>query len=127
MAKHKFGTAINCMDGRVQSPVTKWLKEGYSLDFVDMITEPGPDRVVSEGSPDKIEALKGKVGISVNAHGSNVIVIAGHHDCAANPVSREEHVNQIRRSVQTITSWNLPVRVIGAWVNDRWEVEVIEP
>jgi hypothetical protein len=126
MAKHKFGTAINCIDGRVQSPVTKWLKENYSLDFVDMITEPGPDRVVSEGNPDKLEALKRKAGISVNAHGSNVIVIAGHHDCAGNPVSQEEHVNQIRKSVQTVKSWNLPVRVIGAWVNDRWEVEVIE-
>ncbi len=29
MSQGTFGTAINCMDGRVQEPVARWLKEHY--------------------------------------------------------------------------------------------------
>ncbi|KKK49410.1 hypothetical protein LCGC14_3135340, partial [marine sediment metagenome] len=27
MASGKFGTAINCIDGRTQAPVSDWIKE----------------------------------------------------------------------------------------------------
>jgi Putative carbonic anhydrase len=37
MGEGKFGTAINCMDGRVQEPVINWMKVRYGLDYVDMI------------------------------------------------------------------------------------------
>ena len=50
MEGKKFGTAINCMDGRVQEPVAKFLKEIYGIDFVDTITEPGPVKILSENS-----------------------------------------------------------------------------
>ncbi len=37
------------MDGRVQEPVIKFLKEKYKVDFVDMITEArGMDRILAE-------------------------------------------------------------------------------
>jgi len=38
-----FCTAVNCMDGRVQLPVINYLKERFSANYVDMITEPGPN------------------------------------------------------------------------------------
>lgn len=126
MFKGKFGTAINCMDGRVQLPVIKWLKENYHLDYIDMITEPGPEKVLSHG--EEIESLKSKVLLSVKVHGSNTLAIVGHHDCAGNPVSKEEQLNQIRRAVQVIYSWNLKAiqKVIGLWVDDSWKIEVVD-
>jgi len=45
----KFATAINCMDGRCQLPVIEWMKKRYGVEYVDMITEPGPDGVLAEG------------------------------------------------------------------------------
>ncbi|MBM3905350.1 MAG: hypothetical protein FJ354_01525 [Thaumarchaeota archaeon] len=119
----KFCTSISCIDGRIQMPITQWLKKNYGVDYVDTITEPGVDKMFS--NPDKIEELKAKASISVNAHGSKIIVVSGHHDCAGNPVSRQEHIEQIRVAVSTIKSWNLPVKVIGAWVNERWELEIL--
>ncbi len=126
MSKGKFGTAINCIDGRVQLPVIKWLKENYYLDYIDMITEPGPEKVLSHG--EEIESLKSKVLISVKAHSSNIIAIVGHHDCAGNPVSKEEQLDQIRKAVQVIRSWNLKAiqKVIGLWVDDGWKIEVVD-
>ncbi len=67
MAHGKFGTVINCMDGRVQDPVAHWLREAYHLDYVDAITEPGADRVLAEGTPEQLAALLVKARISAQA------------------------------------------------------------
>ena len=123
MATGKFGTVINCIDGRTQIPVSKWIKENYSLDYIDTITEPGPDRVISEKNITKIEQLKTKVLISIKAHGSKIVIVAGHHDCAANPVSKTNHIDQIKKSINEIKSWNLDVDVFGIWVNEEWKIE----
>lgn len=122
----KFATAIDCIDGRTQLPVAEWLKRTYHIDYVDMITEPGPDRVLTKGRIEEVESIKSKVLISAKAHGSHLVAIAGHHDCAGNPVSKEEHFEQIKDAVKIIRSWNLDASVIGIWVNDKWEVEVVE-
>ena len=126
MADGKFGTTINCIDGRTQNPVSQWIKENYSVDYVDTVTEPGPDKVLLEVNIEKIEQIKSKLLISIKAHNSTLIVIAGHHDCAANPVSKEEHLTQIKKSINMIKSWNFPVKVVGVWVNDQWKVEQIQ-
>jgi hypothetical protein len=127
MHKGKFGTAINCMDGRVQVPAMNWLKQRYGLDYIDTITEPGPEKMLSQGNPDQIESIKSRVLISVNAHGSETIFIAAHHDCAGNPVSKDEHARQVKECVNIIKSWQLPVNnVIGAWIDETWKVNVID-
>lgn len=126
MADGKFGTAINCIDGRTQNPVSQWIKEKYSVDYVDMVTEPGCDKLLLGVHTTKMDEIKSKVLISINAHNSSLIVIAGHHDCAGNPVSNEEHLTQIKESINIIKSWNLPVEITGVWVNDKWKIEQIQ-
>jgi hypothetical protein len=127
MARGKFGTAINCMDGRVQLPVTNWIKGYFHLDYVDMITEPGPDKIVAAGQSKEIEAIKAKATISAKAHGSKIIVIAGHDDCTGNPVGKEQHQSQIRKAIRVIRSWNLPFdKVMGVWINKDWDIEVVD-
>lgn len=126
MAHGKFGTAINCMDGRAQLPVIAWMKETYHLDCVDMITEPGADRAVGDGWFEKVEEIKDKAKISCYAHGSRIIVVAGHDDCAGNPVTPEQHKTNIKNGVAAVLSWGLPLeKVIGIWLNKDWKVEVI--
>ncbi|MGB3082317.1 MAG: carbonic anhydrase, partial [Candidatus Omnitrophota bacterium] len=46
--KKSFATAINCIDGRAQKPVTEFAIRKFKVDYVDLITEPGPDKVLSE-------------------------------------------------------------------------------
>lgn len=120
MADGTFGTSISCMDGRIQIPISKWIKENYSVDFVDTITEPGVDKVLVENPHN--ESIKNKVSISINAHKSKLVVVSGHYECAANPVSDEEHISQIKKDVETISSWNLGVEVVGVWVDNSWKV-----
>ncbi len=120
---NKFCTSISCMDGRIQLPIIHWLKEKYNVNYVDTITEPGIDKLFSNAN--KIQEIKSKTVISVNAHGSKLILISGHHDCAGNPVSKNEHITQIKNAVSIIQSWEMPVKVIGAWVNEDWELEIL--
>lgn len=120
MAEGKFATSISCMDGRIQIPLAKWIKENHSVDYVDAITEPGVDKKVADNSD--LESIKAKVGISINAHKSKLIVVSGHYDCAGNPVSNEEHISQIKKGVEVISSWNLDAKVIGVWVDDSWNI-----
>jgi carbonic anhydrase len=123
MANGKFGTSISCMDGRIQIPINNWIKKIHSVDYVDTITEPGVEKKISESID--IDKIKSKAEISIFKHNSGLVVVSGHHDCAGNPVSKEEHIEQIKKSIDIIKSWNYPIEVLGVWINDQWEVEQI--
>lgn len=124
MENKKFATVINCMDGRVQLPVNNWLREKMGVDYVDTITEPGPIRILANNNEvNVIGSLKEKVGISVGKHGSRLIAVVGHYDCAGNPLSYEEQVPQIMNSIQTVKSWGYEVEVLGLWVDESWSVK----
>ena len=125
MPEPVFGTAINCIDGRVQIPVLKWMHQHAGVEFTDLVTEPGPDRVLSSYQITQLLSIKERVGVSVRAHHSQLIAVVGHHDCAANPVSEEEHRKQIELAVKMVKTWSTGAKLIGLWVNEKWEVEVV--
>ncbi|MCD4745076.1 MAG: hypothetical protein K8R58_02130 [Bacteroidales bacterium] len=123
----KFVTAINCMDGRVQEPVINYMKKKYNIDYIDMITEPGPDKILAEGENKfKIESIKERVDISVIKHGSKLIAMVSHDDCAGNPVDKETHITQTKESIKTISTWNHNVKIIGLWIDENWDVYELE-
>jgi hypothetical protein len=125
MGSGTFATVVNCIDGRAQGPVSDWIKINCQASFVDTITTPGPDMLLSSGPHAKVDHIREAVTISVNAHKSQAVVVAGHHDCAANPATADEHKQQIRAAVEVMRSWELPVRIAGLWVNEWWQVEVV--
>ncbi len=125
MATGTFAAAINCIDGRTQRAVIAWMEHNVGVQYVDLITEPGPEKLLTQGTPAQIEDVKRKVAVSVNAHHSQVVALAAHHDCAGNPVTAAEHQAQVRQGAQVIAGWGLGVRVLGLWVNDAWQVEQI--
>lgn len=127
MTDKVFATAINCMDGRVQIPVMEWLKRQYGVDYVDMITEPGPERLLAEGKDRAgIESIRKRLEISVTRHNSKLVAISGHHDCAGNPASEETQRHQIFTAMKTVGSWNFEVEVIGLRVDESWEVQRVK-
>jgi len=125
MTEGKFGTAINCMDGRVQEPILMWFKIRNGIDFTDTITEAGPVKALAEGDGPTVESIKNRLSISVNKHHSQLIAVVGHHDCAGNPVSKEIQLGQIEKAVEKVRSWWPGIRVVGLWVNEMWTVDEI--
>lgn len=121
-----FVTTVNCMDGRTQDPVSAWMKRQFGADYVDTITEPGPDGILAGGPAEAIASIRRRVEISACAHGSKVLVIVSHDDCAGNPVSREQHLEHLAKAVDLAASWSLQMRIVGVYVNaPQWKVEVI--
>lgn len=120
----KFATAINCIDGRVQTPVINYIKNKYGHCYIDMITEPGPNKILSENTDHStIESIKNKVKISIQKHNSNLLAVTGHYDCAGNPVEESEHKIQIGNAIKRLKTWNLKIKIIGLWINKNWRVE----
>jgi hypothetical protein len=70
--------------------------------------------------------LQPGVGVSIGRHGSPVVAVAGHYDCAANSVDAATHREQLLRAVRVVLDWNLGVKVVALWVNQDWQIEVVQ-
>ncbi len=120
----KFACAINCMDGRVQDAVKKYMQDNYSVDYVDMVTEPGPNKILADastGSGQIIENIKKRVEISVHHHGSKVVAIIGHFGCAGNPTEKEEQIKHLQEAKKTVEGFGFSVEIVLLWVDGDWQ------
>ncbi len=119
----EFCTAVNCMDGRVQIPVISYLTERFKVDFVDVVSEAGPNRILADGLDDQLlESIWTRVEISISQHDSKGVAVIGHHDCAGNPVGESEQRLHIAAAVRRVRDRFASVPVIGLWVDHNWEV-----
>jgi len=122
----KFAAAVNCMDGRVQVPVINFLKKKYGVDYVDMITEPGPNKILAEDrNSAAADSIRKRVEISISKHFSKLIAVVAHYDCAGNPVDKETQIKHLLAAVKTVKSWGFNADVIGLWVDDKWQVHEV--
>ena len=124
---NKFGTAINCMDGRTQIAVIEYFKSVYGVDYVDLVTEPGPNKILAENKDVAIiESIKRRVKISVERHDSKFVAVVGHHDCAGNPADKVTQIAHILFAIETVRHWGLNVQVVGLWVDEKWKVRLVQ-
>ena len=118
-----FCTSIHCMDGRIQEPTIKYLKENYGITYVDAITEPGPCKMLAENE-DKtsVNSIIERTKISINRHGSKLIAISGHYDCAGNPCDEEIQKKQIKESIRHLKDNYPEIKIIGLWIDNEWKI-----
>ena len=124
----RFCTVINCVDGRVQLPVIRYLQKRFKVDYVDSITEAGPNLILSEyKNMVSIEAIINKLKISIEKHKSVGIGIVGHYDCAGNPATQDNQIRHIQKAIKLIRQHYQNIEIIGLWIDKNWVVhEVIE-
>ncbi len=114
------------MVGRVQLPVIHYLKEQYQADYVDSITEPGPNRILAQGDNHEIiENILLRVDISVKKHKSGAIAVVGHHDCAGNPVTKEIQIKQILQAIKFLRNRYPIIEIIGLWIDENWTIHLL--
>jgi carbonic anhydrase len=115
------------MDGRIQIPVIKYLQEKFDAEYVDSVTEPGPNLILANrNDKNLVKSILNRVAISVEKHNSVGIAVVGHHDCAGNPSEYESQLDQIKKSIKFISSIYEGLEVIGLWVNSDWTVEEVD-
>ncbi len=119
----RFCTAINCMDGRTQLPVITYLKKRFNAEYVDSITEAGPNLILAEGKHNaSIQSIHERLRISIDNHHSVGIAVAGHYGCAGNPAPKDEQILHIQQATQILCRQYKAIEIIGLWVDEKWEV-----
>lgn len=104
----------------------KYLKDRHGVDYIDVITEPGPVKALAERSDRwTLDSIRRRLEISVVKHRSRRVVVVGHHDCAGNPVVKEIQLQQIAAAVETVKSWGFDCQVAGLWVDEQWSVHEV--
>jgi hypothetical protein len=119
-----FASAITCIDGRVVKPLLDWSLDRFDVDAIDIVTEPGVDGSL----PQLVDDLCRRLGPSISAHGSHQVVLAGHEDCAGNPVSDETHRQHLAVAAAALSKALGPdVDVVPVFVHLDGAVDVIDP
>jgi hypothetical protein len=114
------------MDGRTQLPVIDYLQKRFNIEYVDMITEAGPNLILAKQTAQPaIESILKRLKISIEFHCSVGIAVVGHHDCAGNPAPMLEQIAHLRDAIQLIIPYAQNLPVIGLWVNEQWGVQEV--
>jgi len=123
-----FCTVINCMDGRVQQPVLDYLRRRFQVPYVDTITEAGPIKHLADGLDEGTSRrILDRLEISRSRHGSRLLAIVGHHDCAGNPVPQQAQYEQLARAGALLRRRFPDMEVIALWVDEQWRVRELTP
>ena len=122
-----FGTTINCMDGRVQPQVHDYIKTHYNVTYVDTITSAGPSKLLAQNiDVNTINNIHERTDISIYQHGSTVIAICGHTDCAGIKDDDETQKVFIQEACRRYRELYPQCIVIGLWLNQKFTVEKID-
>jgi hypothetical protein len=114
------------MDGRVQLPVIDYLKKRFKVDYVDVVTEPGPNRILAKQSNAiLVKSIFDRLGISVHHHGSTGIAVVGHYDCYGNLADKAAQSKDTQVAIEHIRQRYKDVPVIGLGVDENWQVAEI--
>jgi len=111
------------MDGRIQLPVIKYLQKRFNADYVDSITEPGPNLILAQQTNiSLVESIFKRLKISIDHHGSAGIAVVGHYDCAVNPATKEVKTAHTFDAIRCIKHRYSDFEIIGLWVDENWKV-----
>ncbi|XMB86164.1 hypothetical protein RJG79_12315 [Mycoplasmatota bacterium WC44] len=115
----KFKTVITCMDGRIQRCVNDYLMTYHDADFVDTITEAGPNKILAQNKEVSIvENIKNRCDVSINLHCSDLIGIVAHFDCGGNPAIYEQQLKDLYNAKELVQSWYSDIKIILMWVDE---------
>ncbi len=116
MGGRRFAVAITCIDGRIQDALQRQLREEYDVDHLDVVTLPGVDLALARDEQARGFASR-SVDVSVAAHGSEVVILAGHTDCAGNPVDDDTHAAMVREGAKWLCDRYPGLTVAGVLVD----------
>lgn len=114
--EHTNAVVFMCSDGRlhhgkVNSAET--IREYLSVDYTYLIAIPGPDGILTRGSAAEQEAASSQFNLLKEAKSPVVVAVVGHCNCAGNPVSDDEHRNDIKEAVNIIRDWGYQGEIVG--------------
>ncbi len=118
-----FCTVVNCMDGRVQLPVIRYLQDRFEVLYVDSVTEAGPVKSLATPVDETVsESIVKRVAVSTEKHGSKIVAVVAHDDCGGNPADETTQRRQLEEAVDFIDGRFPDALVLGLWLDKDWSV-----
>ena len=115
----RFCTAVNCMDGRVQLPVIRYLQQRFRAEYVDSITEPGPNLILATQQHEGlVRSILARVRVSIERHASRGLAVAGHYGCLGNPARQKDQARHTRQACRFLRQQFKDIEIIGLWVGE---------
>ena len=102
-----------------------WMKAKTGADFIDVITEEGPDRIMASTATAS-RLIMQRILVSRDQHESKELALVAHHDCGKNPVSKAKHLKQLKMAGKIMDTWNLGMHIMMLWVDEQGQVELLE-
>jgi carbonic anhydrase len=120
-----FCASIHCMDGRIHEPVISFIKDNYSIKYIDFIVEAGINAILADAT-DKImvDSIVKRVQTSIDVHSISKVFVSGHFDCQANRVGKDEHITQVNKAIDRLQKIYPQIEFIGLWINENWQAEL---
>ena len=116
-----FACHLGCMDGRIQDAAFLHVRTNYDVEWVDIITEPGINKILAENiDAAVIQRIKEEIQISIRHHGSNVVFISGHAECAGNPAGKKEQMEHLRNAKKIVESFGFGADIVLLWIENDW-------
>jgi len=112
----RFGSVLNCMDGRVQREAADYFTDLFGVGPVDAVTAPGMVKHLALPT-DRTAQILDDLRISLEKHASTQIGVVAHADCAGNPVDDEVQKEQTAAAVAGLRSEFPEAEVVGVWLN----------
>jgi ribosome-associated translation inhibitor RaiA len=122
-AMPRLAVAIERRDARLRRrrlPLLPWLRIKYGIEQVSRVTL--PDRIwegVAKGT-EMADLLHHRLALSLLCW-PELIVVVGRSDGSHDEDVVVEEQQRVRQIVQRIREWSVPLEVVGAWINERWE------
>jgi carbonic anhydrase len=127
MTKSTFATVISCMDGRIQEPLREFAVSKFDSDFEDSITDRGGLlRNLAQNNEDLVENILQDIKVSLEAHKSKAVVIAGHQSCAGYPIPDDQKKKEILAAARKLGSKFPGVEIVPVFVCEKGSDWVVE-
>jgi hypothetical protein len=82
----EFAAAVTCIDGRFHAALVDWVRARAGVPHVDLVTSPGVSAALASSREDATSrSVLDHLAPSLGAHGAQVVVVAAHEGCAADP------------------------------------------
>jgi carbonic anhydrase len=121
----RFGTVINCMDGRIQTRTLDQVMTRFGVRYVDNITTTGAVQHLDGAVTPTGEGLLQSLTVSREAHGSNQVALVAHAGCAGNPVTDSKQKEQLGRAKAVVAGRFPDMEIIALFFDPRIGFEKI--
>ena len=113
------GTLVNCIDGTVQLPAIEYAKKIWNVEWVDVITDAAPERILSEAKGlEKADHIHDNIEASLCNQIKKRLAIVSHSDCDINTASDWKKIKMLRRAIEHLKSKHTDAEVMGIWINN---------